>query len=99
MIFFWAVYAASALAHSVLLCPPSLSFSLSLSYTHTSHIYSLFSLLTHSSQVRALPVCPSVSRHFTITSSGRNNFCFRAEHARHVCKAWRINWELINDQQ
>lgn len=76
-----------------------LSLSFSLSYTHISHIYSLLSLLTHTSQVRALPVCLSVSRHFTNTSYGRNNSCFRAEHARHVCKAWRINWELINDLQ
>lgn len=46
MIFFWAVYAASALAHSVLLCPPSLSFSLSLLHTHQSHLQPF--LVTHS---------------------------------------------------
>lgn len=80
-------------------CASVPSLSLSHTHTHTSHIYSLFSLLTPTSQVRALPVWPSVSRHFTNTSCGRNDSCFRAEHTRHVCRAWRIKWELINDLQ
>lgn len=81
--YFLAVYTASALAHSVLLCPLSY-FHI---HTHTSHIYNLFSLLTPTSKVRVLPVWPSVSRHFTNTSCARNDSCFGAEHARHVCRA------------